>query len=141
MRGLIVTLLLMPFAFAAPVPKEVKNGIALEGTWEVVEFQMLGQATNAYRGALWKISKDSMDIEYTAASGLTPVTNKRKAIDTTTTPKCLDYTNYMGQDRKAIFEIDGDKLTLCIPTDPPDRPKELKADETNLFYIFKRVKE
>lgn len=102
---------------------------------------MLGQATNAYRGALWKISKDSMDIEYTAASGLTPVTNKRKAIDTTTTPKCLDYTNYMGQDRKAIFEIDGDKLTLCIPTDPPDRPKELKADETNLFYIFKRVKE
>jgi uncharacterized protein (TIGR03067 family) len=141
MRGLIVTLLLTSFAFAAPVPKEVKNGVALEGTWEVVEFQMLGQATNAYNGALWKIGKESMDIEYTATSGLTPVTNKRKAIDTTTTPKSLDYTNYMGQDRKAIFEIDGDKLTLCIPTDPPDRPKELKANETNLFYIFKRVKE
>ena len=141
MRGLIVTLLLTPFASAAPVPKEVKKGVALEGTWEVVEFQMLGQVTNAYSGARWKIGKDSMDIEYTATSGLAPVSNKRNATDTTTTPNSMDYTNYLVQDRKAIFEIDGDKLTLCIPTDPPDRPKEFKANGTNLFYIFKRVKE
>ncbi len=141
MRGLIMILLLTPYAFAAPVPKEVKKGFTLDGTWEVVEFQMLGQVTTAYNGAFWKVGKDSIDIEYTAVSGLTPVSNKRIAIDTTTTPKHLDYTNYLGQDRKAIFEIDGDKLTICIPTDPPDRPKELKPDETNLFYIFKRVKE
>lgn len=140
MRGLIVTLLLTPIAFAAPVPKEVKRGIALEGSWEVQEFQMQGRPNDSFNGAIWKISKDSINIEHPAATGMAAMCNKINSVEITATSKNLDYTNSTGIDRKCIFEIDGDSMMLCIPL-TSERPEQLKPAQDNLFYKFKRVKE
>ena len=130
-------------SLAAPVPKELKNSNRLEGTWEVVEFRMNGQETEIYKGARWKIGQEAIDIEYPEAirARYPSVSNKINGVDRSASPKCLDYTNYLGQDRKAIYDIVGDKMILSIPTETPDRPKVFQADETNLFYTFKRVKE
>ncbi len=143
MRALVSILFSASLAGAAPVPKELKNSNQLEGTWEVVEFRMNGQETEVYKGARWKIGKESIDIEYPEAirARYPSVSNKINGIDTSASPKCLDYTNYLGQDRKAIYDIVGDKMILSIPTETPDRPKVFQADETNLYYTFKRVKE
>ena len=143
MRAYTVILLSSAFASAAPVPKELKNSNKLEGTWEVVEFRMNGQETEVYKGALWKIGKESIDIEYPEAirARYPSVSNKINGVDKSASPKCLDYTNYLGQDRKAIYDIVGDKMILSIPTETPERPKVFQADETNLYYTFKRVKE
>ena len=143
MRAIVTILLSASLAGAAPVPKELKNANQLEGTWEVVEFRMNGQETEAYKGARWKIGKESIDIEYPEAirARYPSVSNKINGVDKSASPKCLDYTNYLGQDRKAIYDIVGDKMILSIPTEPPARPKVFQADETNLYYTFKRVKE
>ena len=145
MRTLMLTLLLAPVALAvaAPVPKELRNPPSLEGTWEVVTMHSLGQETTAYRGARWKIGKDAIGIDYPEAirAQYPSVSNKINGVNRSASPKQLDYTNYQGTDRKAIYEVDGDKLTVCIPMQVTDRPKALASDQTNLFYTFKRVKE
>ena len=143
MRALMLTLLLAPVAVAAPVPKELRNPPPLEGTWEVVTMHSLGQETTAYRGARWKIGRDEIGIDYPEAirAQYPSVSNKINGVNRSASPKQLDYTNYQGADRKAIYEVEGDKLTICIPMQIPDRPKGLAADETNLFYTFRRVKE
>ncbi len=143
MRTLVLTVLLAAPIWAAPVPREVRNGPALEGTWEVVTMHSNGVGMEMYQGARWKIGKETIDIEYPEAlrARQPSVSNKIHRVDGTTRPRQLDYTNYQGMDRKAVFEIQGDKLTICIPVDTTDRPKELKADTSNLFYTFKRIKE
>ena len=132
-----------PSLSAAPLPKELRKLPSLEGPWEVVTMHSLGQPTDMYAGARWKIGADSIAIEYPEAirPNNPAVSNKIGAVDLRASPKNLDYTNYQGLDRKAIFEVEGDRLTLCIPVQTPDRPKELKADGTNLYNTFKRVKE
>ncbi len=143
MRPLVLILLVAPFAAAAPVPRELRNSSPLEGLWEVETMHSLGQETTLYRGARWKIGRESIDIDYPEAirAQYPSVSNKVHTVDRTASPKQLDYTNYQGMDRKAIFAIDGDKLTLCIPMQVTDRPKSLQADGTNLLYTFRRVKE
>ena len=143
MRALALILMLAPLAPAAPVPCELRHPPSLEGTWEVVTMHSLGQETTAYQGARWKIGKESIGIEYPEAirAQYPSVSNKINGVNRSASPKQLDYTNYLGTDRKAIFEVDGDKLTLCIPKQVTDRPKALASDQTNLFYTFRRVKE
>ncbi len=143
MRAAVLILMLAPCAAAAPVPRELKNPPALQGTWEVVTMHTMGQEMDMYKGARWKIGQATIDIEYPEAirARYPSVSNTINRVDRTPTPKHLDYTNYQGADRKAIYEVEGDKLTICIPMQIPDRPKGLAADETNLFYTFRRVKE
>ena len=130
----------LPTLSAAPVPKEVKRGVLLEGTWEVQEFHMQGRPNDSFNGATWKITKDSINIEHPPATGMAAMCNIINSVEVTPTSKNLDYTNSTGIDRKCIFEIDGDAMMLCIPL-TPERPEELKAAPANLFYKFKRVKE
>lgn len=143
MRAALLMLMLAPMAQAAPVPRELRNPPALEGTWEVVTMQSLGQEIETYKGARWKIGKDSIGIVYPEAirESYPSVTNTINRVDRSARPMHLDYTNYQGTDRKAIYEVQGDRLTICIPMRLPDRPKALAADESNLFYTFRRVKE
>ena len=143
MRAFVVLILLPVLATAAPVPKELRKTPGLVGTWEVVTMQSQGQEIDLYKGAKWTIGKDTIRIEYPEGIRLAnpTVVNVIHAVDERATPKALDYTNYLGTDRKAVFSVDGDTLTMSIPVQTTERPKELKADETNLFYTFKRVKE
>lgn len=139
-RVMIFCFVVLPTLSAAPVPKEVKKGVALEGSWEVQEFQMQGRPNDSFNGAIWKISKDSINIEHPAATGMAAMCNKINSVEITATSKNLDYTNSTGIDRKCIFEIDGDSMMLCIPL-TSERPEQLKPAQDNLFYKFKRVKE
>jgi|GEM_PF-1818974 len=143
MRAFALLLMLPALASAAPVPKELKKRPGLQGVWEVVTMHSQGQEIDLYRGARWRISKDLIEIEYPEGIRVTnpSVVNKITAVDEGAKPGALDYTNYQGIDRKAAFAVEGDKLTLSIPVQTPDRPKALAADATNLFYTFKRVKE
>ena len=141
LRTTILYLVLVAIAaIAAPVPKEVKRGVALEGSWEVVELHMQGQAIDTYNGAVWNITKELIKIDHPDSTGMPALSNKIISVEITATSKNLDYTNSQGIVRKCIFEIDGDSITLCIPL-TTDRPEELKAGQNNLLYKFKRVKE
>ena len=145
MRAVAVLMMLIApaLADAAPVPKELRKKPGLRGLWEVVTMQSQGQDFDMYRGARWKITADRIEIEYPEGIRVAnpSVVNIISAVDERASPAVLDYTNYQGTDRKAAFAVEGDTLTLCIPILAPDRPKELKADTSNLFYTFKRVKE
>jgi uncharacterized protein (TIGR03067 family) len=143
MRALVLLFMLPALAAAAPIPKELKKRPGLQGTWEVVSMHSQGQEIEMYRGARWRIGKDRIEIEYPEGIRVKnpSVVNVITSVDEGASPAALDYTNYLGTDRKAAFAVDGDKLTLSIPIQTTERPKGLEADATNLFYTFKRIRE
>lgn len=140
---LLSTFLFCTGAAAAPVPKELRSGSQIEGTWEVVTMHSMGAETTTYRGAKWKIGRDSIDIEYPEAirAQFPNVSNRINRVERSAKIAQLDYTNYQGNDRLAIYTLDQDKLTLCIPLTVTERPKGFVAHETNLLYTFRRIKE
>jgi len=135
-------LFLPALASAAPVPKEFEENPGLEGTWVVETMHSQGQEIDLYKGAKWKIGKDTIQIEYPEGIRVANpnVTNSINRVDNAASPKALDYTNYQGTIAKppSLWTA----MSSSWPSDPNDRPAEgVEGRRTNLFYTFRRVKE
>lgn len=133
MKSLAFALIVaLPFAAAAPVPKEVKSRPDPErfvGVWDTVESQSNGQE---YSKARWtfdeKLKMTSRSPGITEGGSVWAI-----KIDPETKPKTIDIGAYPG-----IYEFDGDDIKIAYKISG-ERPTEIDSKNGQYFCRLRRV--
>ncbi len=126
--------------------KGKKDQDKIQGTWEVVEFIANGRSVpDEVRSKIKVVIKDDK-MEITGTGGL----DKREYVfklDPKKNPKEIDailqFEPFKGKTSHAIYDLDGDKLKLCMPNTPTtERPTEFKAPTGSKLglLVLKRTK-
>lgn len=129
---------------AAPVPKPdpAMDLKALEGTWEVVTYEVKGKKASDAGYASLK--------EIIISAGKTDLLEREKTdlpikIDPSKTPKAIDV--YLIDAMKAqahvkgIYALDGDSLKICIPLSmEAERPTKFSSEDFHRLYVLRRKK-
>jgi RNA polymerase sigma-70 factor (ECF subfamily) len=122
---------------------------SLQGLWFQVEMESDGKKLNkdALKGAAQMLVKGSeMWIGKDAARQMGRY--KTYKLDTTKTPKQIDLTSHDGQEKgqtaAAIYKLEDDRLTICMPyftADPSTRPTQFTtvAGDTLMITVFERA--
>jgi uncharacterized protein (TIGR03067 family) len=130
-----------------PVAEEIKR---LQGQWQAVEQQTKGEKRlkddPSVRDLQFAIEGEELVVRHVSREGA----GRRKTIklDPSKSPKEIDLTSHdgveSGQTAAAIYKLEGDRLTICLPywtNDPTTRPREFRADDDVLMlYVLERVK-
>jgi uncharacterized protein (TIGR03067 family) len=108
----------------------------LEGEWQAVETEAEGQKwdkdSKGVRDKLFIIKGNELRIPHPSGNGK----DRRKTItlNPEITPKQMDMLSHdgveAGQTTAAIYQLEGDRLTICMPyfgNDPRTRPSEFKT--------------
>jgi uncharacterized protein (TIGR03067 family) len=138
--ALVVLLVHCSTPFAAPIPKELKQGdqALILGTWKLVES---GSGTNALRpgdGSCWRFDADGK-AAIVRANGKADE-GIRYTIDPRESPKQFDWMPSWGNYR-GCYTLEGDRLTLYLRNgDHDNRVKEAKQAANVEVYSFERVK-
>lgn len=139
----ILVLSLMVFADAGVDAAALKK---FEGKWVAVDGEHGGEKTPKKELLGWSL-------EVTGAKWLTRDGTETRdemtvvSLDAKEKPAAADFkiTSAMDKDKvlKAIWKLDGDKLTLCIAEPGKDRPKafEGKKGTGHRLLVFERYKE
>lgn len=106
----------------------------LQGEWSQVSFELNGKS-GKIPDAKYKFEGNN----FYATSSSGGDGEGTFAIDSSKKPKRIDLTG-KGQLLKAIYELDGDTLKVCIGDPPSERPTEFKSAEKVIVMTFKRVK-
>ena len=106
----------------------------LQGEWSLVSYELNGKS-GKIPDAKYKF--EGNNFYATSLSGGDG--EGTFAIDSSKKPKRIDFTG-KGQLVKAIYELDGDTLKVCIGANFNERPTEFKSAEKVLVMTFKRVK-
>ena len=132
---LLLLLLAVPLAFAAPVPKELKrtDAHAILGTWEmVVQSSNGGPATP--QTVKWRLDPDGK--AFIMNIGDTAIGYK---LHPELSPKGFDW-QWPGSLHMGLYELDGDTLKVVITSAASTvRPTELKPATGMIYCEFKRV--
>ena len=118
---------------------------ALKGNWSAISLTQGGRSAPA--DLIMKFKSKFDGTNYTNAADGQVVEEGGYTIDATKTPKTIDFDikkgEGQGKKQLAIFQIEGDKLTLIV-AEPgsPDRPKSIKLEKTDQFIelVMKRAK-
>ena len=122
---------------AAPVPKELKHGVKLEGTWKVVSLSTHGQPAGQ-EGSYWTIDDAGMLTLHSEAKP--PARNSDITFKYDPGTKAIDYTSVAGnRNFPGIFELRGDTLKFCFQLNDQTRPKTVEAGKDLNLWTFKRV--
>ena len=116
---------------------------AIQGVWQITDFAVKGKgpdevALAKIKGAKWVFTADKVVVQ-------TPGEKDAPAsytLDSSQTPKELDFTPQGGPAQQAIYSLDGDVLKICAPgPEGGPRPTEFAAKEGGkaLLITFKRV--
>ena len=137
----VVALTAAASTFAAELTDEQKK---LQGSWRPTDARLgdikIDEETLAKSTVLYEGERFTITIGDSVQQGTF-------AIDPKQSPKTLDifYTSgpNNGSTTVAIYEIDGDNLTVCYSLNSNNRPTELKSegDQTRLLVKFERKKE
>ncbi len=133
---------------AAATDDSKSDSQQMQGVWEVSEFNMSGSPASAEicKAIHFEFSSDTMKLigpEHSIGQR-----SYRIELDASKKPRAMDTFSFDGPFKgkmvPAIYELNGDKLTLCIPNDlATERPMELKAAEGSklgLFVLKRRTK-
>jgi uncharacterized protein (TIGR03067 family) len=144
----ILILGIVPLIAAAAAPDEAtrKDLAALQGAWQLVATEAGGQTRDMANAPVAVEFKDQQLI--LAGS---PEMKVRFKLDASFNPRLIDLTVTREQDGKkteqayeGIYLLDGDTLKICVTTTPDkkERPMEFasKADSEVELFILKRVK-
>ena len=128
-------------ALAAELTDEQKK---LQGSWRPTDARLgdikIDEETLAKSTVLYEGDRFTITIGDSVQQGTF-------AIDPKQSPKTLDlfYTSgpNNGSTTVAVYEVDGDNLTVCYSLNSNNRPTELKSegDQTRLLVKFERKKE
>ena len=145
MRLANVVVLLSAAAFIAADEPKKDDAEAIKGSWSAVSLKQGGKSAPDDLIKKFKASFDGkgytnlVDGDVIEVGGYT--------IDTSKTPKTIDFDirkgEGQGKKQLAIFQVEGDKLTLIV-SEPgsPDRPKSIKPEKTDpvIEVVMKRAK-
>jgi uncharacterized protein (TIGR03067 family) len=145
MRLAIAALLLSSVGFAADDEPKRNVAEALKGSWSAVSFKEGGRS--APDDLIKKLKRSFDGKNYTNTVDGQVIEEGGYTIDATKTPKTIDFDirRGAGQGKKqlAIFQIEGDKLTLIVAeSGSTDRPKSMNPEKTEpvVEVVLKRAK-
>jgi uncharacterized protein (TIGR03067 family) len=127
-----------PASFSAADDKAAKTDAvkAFEGTWKTAENEGL-DATWTFEGTTLKAVVNGVD--YTCKVSVDADAKPNATMDLTIDEGPDDAK---GKTSKAIYKLDGEKLTICVSAPGKDRPKDFAQveDEAYLFEMKKQKK-
>jgi uncharacterized protein (TIGR03067 family) len=136
------------FTVAAPVPKAIKKGSDLDGTWEWTELSVRGRKHDLIYKERWVISGEKLTLEYVDVGNGVPSSKGQPDFSLKKAEKVDNGVDFVTQGhngrppniRPGLYELDGDTLKVCLSDfGGPRRPSRCEADKDNFFYMFKRV--
>ncbi len=142
--ALLTALALPALLVAAPVPKDkekAKDEDAIVGTWAVDKFDYGGGNPPPQVLNLQFVFAEKG--KFTMVNGPKERPDGTFKIDPAAKVKTIDIS-LDGQDMKAIYELDGATLKVCMPDKPNSpRPEAFVADAKDRISVvtFKRVKD
>ena len=133
---------------AAPVPKEKAKADAelILGKWEFEKFDSAGGPAppeGYFAGMGFEFKKDNLLTSTPPTKLMEKAEEGTYELNTEAKLKELDFSVGKESTGKALYEIDGDTLKICISQQSSKvRPAELKADMTaqTAILTFKRAK-
>jgi uncharacterized protein (TIGR03067 family) len=130
-------------ALAAPAPQK-KDEDLLQGQWQAISVEHNGKKAPAKEIAHWNlmVARDKM----TARDGEMLLDESTFHLDPAATPRSIDLMLTDGPDKgKAvlgIYQVQADKLTICVAEPGKERPKQFHAPEGRdlTLIVFQRPK-
>lgn len=148
MRTLLALLTLASTGVAAPVPKDkVKDTDAIVGHWKLVEVQLGADGEKPRDDDTgWKTAEYLFDKDggFQAFERKRMMSEGKFKLDPSAKVKAIDLTTSAEHVTMCVYELDGDRLTLCLSRSTTDkRPTELKADAKTAthIWVFERIKQ
>jgi uncharacterized protein (TIGR03067 family) len=145
MRLANAMLLLATIGFIAADEPKKDDAEGLKGTWTAVSIMHSGQPAPDDLVKSFKFSMDGKS--YTNTIGGQVMEEGSYTIDTTKTPRTIDFDiktgNDQGKKQLAIFKLEGDRLTIvAAEAGSKERPKTLKheASDSVLEATLERAK-
>jgi uncharacterized protein (TIGR03067 family) len=130
--------LLAGLAAAAPAPDKKEDKDAIQGTWTVVSGEEGGKPLPDQLKSLKMTFKDDK-FSYKSADDMKEA---KYQIDSTKKPKQLTLTPSDGEKPlEGIYELDGDKLKICINEPGGERPKDFSTKEGTRLVLFELKRE
>ena len=143
---LTVGVLVGGVVLAAPIPKEKekpkKDEDAIQSIWELVTTEANGVTVPAGADTTMRFAFADGKLKLTLV-GKPKEQDATYKLDPDATPKAIDIDEGKGRTSLGIYELDGDKLRICLAEGKtPVRPTEFKAAGKRVMVVtFKRVKE
>lgn len=142
------TLLVTAARAADPPADDVKR---LQGEWRAVGVELDGKKLGADDAEAKAMRLAFKDNGLTFGTAAKPGRERKMTfvLDPAKAPKRIDLTSLDGQEKgvtaACIYELDGDRLTICMPyfvPDPSVRPAEFKAGAGSgrMLLTLERVK-
>jgi uncharacterized protein (TIGR03067 family) len=151
---LCVTVLAAPLAGQDPKVKPKTEKDRLQGNWQATQIVIAGIISPKADAAGTQMLIKGDELAYTiadskkAARGSAAAEQFDFTFDASRAPKSINFTPHdgvwKGKTTIGIYELEGDKLTLCFHDRPGDeRPKEMKSPRNSLLVVMKmrRMKE
>lgn len=139
MRTLIVLLLALPVASAAPVPKEVKKNPldAFDGVWWEARFE----------NSVYENPDIARRFTFDMAGGLAIRQNEKAIpeeytieIDPSTTPQSFKLKSKGKVIYNAVYAVDADSLRFALTNLTKPLASEVKCGTGDVYYELKRLK-
>jgi uncharacterized protein (TIGR03067 family) len=117
---------------------------ALEGTWKAVKGEENGAPVK--EGAIKQFELTIKGDKYTLRVNGEETEQGTLKLDPTKKPKAVDFKitkgDDEGKDQHGLYQIEGDRFTLCFAPPGKDRPKQLKteAGSEQTLIVFERLK-
>jgi len=145
MRLATTVILVSAVGFIAADAPTIDDAEALKGNWSAISLTAGGKS--APEDLIMKFKRSFDGQNYTNTADGQVVQQGGYTIDASKMPKTIDFDIRKGEDsgkkQLAIFQIEGDKLTLVV-AEPgsPDRPKSIKPDKTDpvIEVVMRRAK-
>ena len=143
---LVALCLMLPvLATAQTPPAAPKRATAseLEGAWAGQSMEVSGVEQPAETAALmhWTFKGDRLIMRGNSRTDPSRESDLAYKIDSTTSPKQLEFTDPNGTLVPGIYELKGDVLTVCMRRGAGDRPTSFKTDasERLIKIVLKRA--
>ncbi|MBM3993714.1 MAG: TIGR03067 domain-containing protein [Planctomycetes bacterium] len=143
MRKLLCSFVLFASVlFAAHAGDPPSDLDRMQGTWVVVTLIEKGKAVPADETAILEIVIDKNT--FTAFEKGKMVVKYEIKLDATKTPKHIDFTALVGDDKgktePGIYAIEKDQIRFCLDDDKKGRPTKFEGDTFSVITLKKKPK-